>query len=175
MNNDVEVIIPKKNHNENKNKSILAPIVYLGLGLILAFKSDEAVQLLFYVIGAIIIVFGVKSLVEYNRHKELAQYKSINLSVGITSLILGVLLITLAGAITLSIRYIIGFFLIFIGLGRILNQISYGVTINFSAISNIILIILGFYSIFVSNAVLMIIGWILIANAILLFVEYIRK
>ena len=109
------------------------------------------------------------------RYKQLAQYKKINLSVAIVSIIAGLLLIILAESIELGIRYIVGFFLIFLGITRVLNQISYGNYMNFTFLSNIILIILGIFSIFVSNIILVIAGWILIANAILLFWDYFKN
>ena len=60
------------------------------------------------------------------------------------------------------------------GMSRLLTSISFNNYKNFSTISNIILIALGIYSIFFSNAVLVIIGVILVINAIILFIEYFR-
>lgn len=167
-----EVIKPKKEGKDSKN--LLTPIIYLILGVILAFKSNEAIKLLFYIIGILIILYGIKSLVEYFQNKEVVQYKNINLSVAIISIIIGILLIALSGVLEVSIRYILGFFLIYMGISRLLTQISFGNYKNFGTISNLVLIILGIYSIFFSNAVLVIIGWILIINAVMLFWEYIR-
>lgn len=168
-----KIIKPKKENKENK--SFLTPIIYLILGVILAFKSNEAIQLLFYILGVFVIFYGVKSFVEYYRNKEIAQFKSINLTIAITSIVCGVLLIVLAGALEISIRYILGFFLIYMGTSRLLTQISFNDYKNFSTLSNVVLIILGIYSILVSNAVLVIIGWILIINAVLLFWDFLRK
>ena len=88
---------------------------------------------------------------------------------------IGILLIALAGALEISIRYILGFFLIYMGISRLLTQISFHDYQNFSTISNAVLIILGVYSIAYSNAVLVIIGWILIVNAALLFWDYFKS
>ena len=84
------------------------------------------------------------------------------------------LLIVLSGVLEASIRYVLGFFFIFMGISRLLTSISFNNYKNFSTISNIILIALGIYSIFFSNAVLVIIGVILVINAIILFIEYFR-
>ena len=102
------------------------------------------------------------------------QYKNINLTVAIASVIIGVLLIVLSGVLEASIRYVLGFFFIFMGVSRILTSISFNNYKNFSTLSNIILIALGIYSIFFSNAVLVIIGAILVINAIILFIEYFK-
>lgn len=168
-----EIIKPKKEGKENKN--VLTPIVYLILGFILAFKSDEAVKLVFYILGIIVIVYGIKSFLTYYQNKDNIGLKNINLSIGVISVLIGILLIVLAGALNLGIRYILGFFMIFIGISRLLTDYSLENLKNFNTMSNIILIILGIFSIFVSNAILVVIGWILIVNAILLFFEYFKS
>lgn len=167
-----EIIKPKKEMKEAR--SLLNPIIYLVLGLLLMFKSNEVVELLFYILGIIIIIYGIKSFVVYYQNKDVVQYKNINLTIAIASVIIGVLLIILSGVLEASIRYVLGFFFIFMGVSRILTSISFNNYKNFSTLSNIILIALGIYSIFFSNAVLVIIGVILVINAIILFIEYFK-
>ena len=167
-----EVIKPKKEMKEAR--SLLNPIIYLVLGILLIFKSNEVVELLFYVLGIIVIIYGIKSFVLYYQNKDVVQYKNINLTIAIASVIIGVLLIILSGVLEASIRYVLGFFFIFMGISRLLTSISFNNYKNFSAISNIVLIALGIYSIFFSNAVLVIIGVILVINSIILFIEYFR-
>lgn len=167
-----EVIKPKKEMKEAR--SLLNPIIYLVLGILLIFKSNEVVELLFYVLGIIVIIYGIKSFVLYYQNKEVVQYKNINLTIAIASVIIGVLLIILSGILEASIRYVLGFFFIFMGISRLLTSISFNNYKNFSTISNIVLITLGIYSIFFSNAVLVIIGVILVINAIILFIEYFK-
>lgn len=167
-----EIIKPNKSSSK---KSVFTPVLYLLLGIILAFKSNEAVTIMFYLLGILIIVYGIKNFIDYMRYKELAQYKKINLSVAIVSIIAGILLMVLAESIELGIRFVVGFFLIFFGVTRILNQISFNNYLNINLLSNIVLIILGVFSIFVSNAILVVVGWILIANALLLFWDYFKN
>ena len=167
-----EVIKPKKEMKEAR--SLLNPIIYLVLGILLIFKSNEVVELYFYVLGIIVIISGSQSFVLYYQNKEVVQYKNINLTIAIASVIIGVLLIILSGILEASIRYVLGFFFIFMGISRLLTSISFNNYKNFSTISNIVLIALGIYSIFFSNAVLVIIGVILVINAIILFIEYFK-
>lgn len=167
--------IIKKEKGDKDTSNLLTPIIYLILGFILAFKSTEAVKLIFYILGIIIIIYGIKSFITYYQNQDNAQLKNINLSIGVISVLIGVLLIVLAGALELGIRYILGFFMIFIGLSRILTDYSLSNVKLVPMLSNIVLIVLGVFSIFVSNAVLVIIGWVLIANAILLLWEYLKK
>ena len=167
-----EIIKPKKEKKESKN--LLNPIIYLVLGLLLMFRSNQVVELLFYVLGIIVIIYGIKSFVVYYQNKDVVQHKNINLTIAIASVIIGVLLIVLSGVLEASIRYVLGFFFIFMGVSRLLTSISFNNYKNFSTISNIVLIALGIYSIFFSNAVLIIIGVILVINAIILFIEYFK-
>ena len=167
-----EIVKPKKEAKEARN--LLNPIIYLVLGLLLIFKSNEVVELLFYVLGIIIIIYGIKSFVVYYQNKDVVLYKNVNLTIAIASVIIGVLLIVLSGVLEASIRYVLGFFFIFMGISRLLTSISFNNYKNFSTVSNIILIALGIYSIFFSNAVLVIIGVILVINSVLLFIDYFR-
>ena len=167
-----EIIKPKKEMKEAR--SLLNPIIYLVLGILLMFRSNEVMELIFYVLGIIIIIYGIKSFVLYYQNKDVVQYKNINLTIAIASVIIGVLMIVLSGVLEASIRYVLGFFFIFMGVTRLLTSISFNNYKNFSTVSNIILIALGIYSIFFSNIVLVIIGVILVINAILLFIEYFR-
>ncbi len=169
----MEIIKPNKSVKESK--SIVTPIIYLILGLILAFKSNEATTLLFWIIGLLVIIFGIKTLIEYYRNKELAQFKNVNLTVALASIIIGILLIVLANALEIGLRYVLGFFLIYFGVSRLLTQISFQDYKNMTALSNVILIIMGIFSIFVSNAIFVIVGWILIINAVLLFFDYLKN
>jgi len=167
------IIKPKKEKKENSN--LVTPIIYLIIGIILAFKSNEAIQLLFYVIGILVIVYGVKSLFDYYKNRNTVQFKNVNLTIAIISIILGSLLIILSETLEISIRYILGFFLIYMGISRLLTSISFNDYKNWSTVSNILLVILGLYSIFISNAILVFIGWLLIINAVILLIEYWRK
>lgn len=167
-----EIIKPKKEVKEAR--SFFNPIIYLVLGLLLMFKSNEVVEFLFYILGIIVIIYGIKSFVVYYQNKDIVQYKNINLTIAIASVIIGVLMIVLSGVLEASIRYVLGFFFIFMGVTRLLTSISFNNYKNFSTISNIILIALGVYSIFFSNIVLVIIGVILVINAIILFIEYFK-
>ena len=131
-----EIIKPKKEMKEAR--SLLNPIIYLVLGLLLMFKSNEVVEFLFYILGIIVIIYGIKSFVVYYQNKDIVQYKNINLTIAIASVIIGVLMIVLSGVLEASIRYVLGFFFIFMGVTRLLTAISFNNYKNFSTISNII-------------------------------------
>ena len=150
--------------------SIFMPIIYLLFGIILAFNSNAAITLVFNIIGLLLVFYGIKNIINYYQNNF-----RFSLNNGIASIIIGLLIIILAEAIELSIRYILGFFLIYIGITKLINQINFNNYRNFSMISNIILIFLGIYCIFFSNAILVIIGYILIINSVILFWEILKN
>lgn len=174
-----EIIKPnkkKKIEKEKKeNNNILTPIIYLIVGIILAFKSNEAVKLVIYIIGILVIVYGIKSLVTYLRSKDEIEYGNISLGVSIVSIVIGILIMALSGVLEASIRYVIGFFLLFMGISRLMMSFSFGTLKSINTVGNVLLIVLGLYSIFFSNVVLVIIGWFLIVYAAILLYEYIVK
>jgi len=158
----MKIIKPKNMYKFSS--SVFVPIIYLLLGIILAFKSNIAIALVFNIIYILLIFFVIKNIIDFYQNKF-----KFSLNSGLSSIIIGLLIIILAEAIELSIRYILGFFLVFIGINMLLTQIAINKYISFSAISSIILIVLGIYSIFVSNALLVIIGYILIINSFIMF------
>lgn len=167
-----QIIKPKKEIKEARN--LLNPIIYLVLGLLLIFNNKEVVELLFYIIGIIIIIYGIKAFVVYYQNRNIVQFKNVSLTVGIISITIGILLIILSGILETSIRFVLGFFFIYMGISRLLVALSFSNYNIWHIISNIVLIALGVYCVFFSNVVLIIIGAILVINAILLFIEYFR-
>ena len=150
----IKVDVIKPNDRKKDNNSLINPVMYLVMGIMLAFYSNAVVKIFFYIIGVIVIIYGIKSLLEYYRNKDSVQFKNINLSIGIVSIIIGLLLIILSDALEVSIRYVLGFFLIYMGVSRLLTQYSFGNYKKIQMLSNVVLIIMGIYSIFVSNAVI---------------------
>lgn len=169
----MEIIKPKGEKQDNK--SLVTPVMYFVLGIMLAFFSNQVVQMFFYIVGVIVIIYGIKAFLDYYRNKDSVQHKNINLSIAIVSILIGILLMVLSNVLEASIRYVLGFFLIFMGVTRLLTQYSFGDYKSIATLSNITLVIMGIYSIFVSNAIFVIVGWILIANAVILLWEYFRR
>ena len=153
--------------NQEK-KSLLMPIIYLILGIILALKNNEAVTLIFYIIGILVIIIGINYIITYFKDRD----NKVSLTVGGIALLLGILLTVLAKSLEISIRYVLGFFLIFMGVSRLIT--NPGRLLSIDNLSNIVLIILGIFSVFVSNIILVIIGVILILNALILIWEYFK-
>lgn len=168
-----EIIKPKKEGEEKK--SLLTPVIYLALGILLAFKSNEVTKMIFYIIGILVIIYGIKTYVVGYQNKEIANIKNINYSIALISVIIGILVIMLSGVLEASTRYVLGFFLVYMGISRMITEISFGKVFAWSNLSNVVLIALGIYSIFFSNVIFLIVGWVLTINAVLLFIEYFKE
>ena len=95
---------------------------------------------------------------------------------GVSSIVIGILTILLASFLTNAIQIITGIWLIFSGLTKLGNASLYKANHPKLYISELIIavlfILLGIYSIFAENVVLIVLGIILIIYAIIDFVNY---
>ena len=167
------LIKPKKVKEKEKQKlEWLAPLLLLVLGIILFTDSSRRVIIVFYVIGALILFFGIFRLISYYRlKKELKIEDNQKLVIGTSTIFVGILVILLSGAIEVFLRFILGFLLIINGLKKVIVSLNYK---NYIVLLEGILFIgIGLYTILAQNIVFQIIGVLLIASSIIDFTTYI--
>ena len=58
----IKVDVIKPNDGKKDNNSLINPVMYLVMGIMLAFYSNAVVKIFFYIIGVIVIIYGIKSL-----------------------------------------------------------------------------------------------------------------
>ena len=155
MKNDL-IINPEK----KKKSPLLLNFLILILGCMLLTNNDEVVVWACYIIGGIALVIGL-----YNLFSKQLTKKEGNISLGVYATILGVLLFILGYTIAVTLRMIIGLWLIFNGLSKL--ALAFKVKEKFVPflVLAIILIGAGMYCVLVSNIILVIIGAFLIASA----------
>lgn len=166
--------------NDKYKKKIIESITLLILGIILVTNSNQAVTIIFQIIGVGIILFGIYKLHHYLMLKK--QFKmedSDSLISSIISITIGLLIILLASILEVGLRYIIGFYLIINGISKsfialsVKNQSPKFFYLNI--VVSIIYILLGLYTIFIANAAFLIIGIILIFSSLLDLVTCLKK
>ena len=165
------LIKPKKiKDKETERLKILNPIILFVIGIILATNSDKFIILVCYIIGALVLLFGIYNLIKYYRlKKELNIDDNMALVLGGSVTFLGILIILLASAIEIGIRYIIGFALLYNGYKKITISLA---NKNYIILTEgIIFILLGLYSILAKNIVFTIIGILLIISSIVDLIE----
>ena len=88
--------------------SIATSIVLLIIGVLLFFRSEEAIIGLAYIIGTILCVLGIVAVVMFFKDSSENIKNDLNIVYGIVSLILGILVIVNPNAIAKLIPFIVG-------------------------------------------------------------------
>ena len=103
-----------------KNNSLLTPIVFLVIGVILFTDPNSLVKFISYFLGGLLIIVGIYRCANYYiQDKRLGVVNNNEIAFGITAFILGLLFIILAGAIETLIRIFFGLYLILIGISKV--------------------------------------------------------
>ena len=138
--------------------SLISPILFFVIGLIVFLYPDTLVKFVSYGSGALLIGLGIyKMLNYYIQDKRLGVVNRNEMAFGITAVVLGVIFIFLANAIELLLRFIVGGWLIIRGISKIFK--TFFTTVRDSKfyaliVVGIILIAIGLYIVLVSNLAL---------------------
>ena len=159
-----------------KNNSLLTPIVFLVIGVILFVDPDSMVKFISYILGGLlIIVGGYRCANYYIQDKRMGVVNNNELAFGITAFILGLLFIVLASAIEFLIRIFFGVYLILIGISKVYQTFfTTDRSSKFYAliVVGIIFLLGGVYTIVESNITLSIIGLFMIIYGVVDFISY---
>ena len=155
MKNDL-IINPEK----KKKTPLLLNFLTLILGCMLLTNNNKVVVYTCYIIGAVAIIIGV-----YNLFSKYITKKEGNVSLGVYATVLGILLFILGHTIEVTLRIIIGFWLIINGLSKL--ALAFKVKEKFVPflVLSIILIGAGMYCILISNVFLTVVGAFLIVSS----------
>lgn len=156
--------------------SLISGIVFFVLGMIIFLNPEILVKTISYGLGGLLILIGIyKSVNYYIQDKRLGIVNRNEIAFGITAIVLGVIFIFLADAIELLLRFIVGGWLVIIGISKI-TQTFFTTDRNskFYAliIVGVILILIGLYIILVSNLALSIIGLFMMVYGVIDFISY---
>lgn len=153
--------------------SILMSIILLIVGICLFINPAEMVKFITYIIGVIFVIFGTIKLYDYYKEKKVS---SIQLTLGITAIIIGIITMFCNGVIEFAIRLVMGGYILANGINKLIVALN-SKTYNDKWIGLIIvaglLIIGGLYIILKSNIVLSTIGLVLIIYSAIDIISYI--
>lgn len=153
--------------------SIFASILFLILGILLFTNSGEMVKFITYILGVIFVVFGSIKLYSYYKAKE--TISSIQLTLGITAIVIGIIIMFCNGVIEFVIRIVMGGYILASGLNKLivaLNSKNYNNKWIILLIISILLISCGLYTILKSNIVLEALGIVLIIYSSIDIISY---
>lgn len=161
---------------KKNNSSIIISIAFFILGIIIFIHPDMVVKFISYFVGGVLILVGIYKCVNYYiQNKRLKVVNRNEMAFGITAIILGIVFIFLASAIELLLRFIIGIYLILVGLNKLIS--TFYTTDRSKKFYSLIVVGLvflaaGIYIIAVSNLALSIIGLFMVLYGIIDFISY---
>ena len=88
--------------------SLLSSIFLLLLGLLLLFKSSESLVGISYLVGGVLIAFGVIAIINFLRNKSRDIFLELNIVYGLVSIISGIFLVTVPEFIGSIIPIVVG-------------------------------------------------------------------
>ena len=112
--------------NYNIILSLIGSIVFLIIGAVMYTKPDFIVLFFSYIVGGIIIILGFYNCIKnYIEVKKDNQISSKGMIIGIVLIVVGLIFIFLAEVIESLVRLIIGGYILFIGIIRLINALTY--------------------------------------------------
>lgn len=157
--------------------SLISSIIFFILGAIMFTKPDAIILFISYVIGGLMILIGAfKCLKNYLDVKKDNNTSSKEMVTGIILVVVGLVFIFLATVIEALVRLVIGGWILFSGINRLihalhLNKRSHRFVVFL--IISILLIVTGLYTILEANLAFQTIGIVLMVYSFLEIFGYI--
>ena len=164
----------------NSNKKYIQPILMAAVGLLLLTNSNDIMIFACYVIGALIMGFGIYNIIGYSQlKKEMHIENTWKLNTGIFTIAIGLIIVLCASIIKTFLNLLLGIWLIVSGITKLINISTLYKddtrAKNFYLIEASILILMGLYSILFQNVLLAIIGAWMIISAIVDLYNMLKK
>lgn len=160
-----------------KNKvSLTGGLIFLVVGIILFTNPDVFVKTISYVVGGVLILIGLYKVANYYiKDKNLKVVNRNEMAFGVTSIILGILFIFLAGTLELILRFVIGIYILLIGISKIFATFyttDRGSKFYALIVVGLAFIICGIYTIVNSNLPLKILGLFMVIYGLIDIISY---
>ena len=157
--------------------TLIFSIIFFILGAVIFTKPETIILFTSYVFGGIFIIVGIfKCIKNYLDIKKDNNISSKEMVIGIILVIIGLVLILLAGVIEALIRLIIGGWILFSGINRLINSLQLpkknNVFIPYLILS-LLIIGAGLYTILESNLAFKTIGIVLMIYSVIEIIGYI--
>lgn len=151
--------------------AILESVIIGVLGGILIWNPDGILKVIFYVVGICLMVKGVYHIVNYFAVHGKYDFYNNDLLYGIIALVFGVISVVLWEQLSSAIGIVVGAWMIYGALVRLNTAIKLhaaGVREWFYVlILSLVMLALGIYMVVSVGAVIAVVGWVMIAAAII--------
>ena len=142
---NIEVKVKKMNMT-----SIIFSIIFILIGAFLLARPEDAIHLVSYALGIILVMWGLISVIQFFTDKESQNYLELSFIVGVFVLIFGIIVLIRPNTIASIIPLLLGIWMLINGV----TKLSYALTLNKdknasgSIIVSILIVILGILLIF---------------------------
>ena len=162
----------------NFSSNLFTTILSLILGVIIFWHPELVTIVISYFLGTILICYGIGKIIYFSYQK--GKDASANFTpciMGIALILLGLACMFFSGLIEQIIRFLIGAFILAIGINRLIKIFSINDKKSSQFIAGLIvaflLMAIGLYVIFVSNLLIQYLGLILIVYSAIEIINYI--
>ena len=161
------------------SKSLIKSLFFLIFGALIFAYPNKVVIIASQALGTILILYGIfLAIKNYYDTKQNSDNPSTTLMVGIVSIIFGVLFIVLAEVISNIIQYVVGGWILFTGIERIIVALQLGKdNKNFitQLVVALLLIMAGLYTILRAHIEIQILGIIMMTYAVLEIIGFVTN
>lgn len=151
--------------------SLLSSIVFLLLGIILVNHPEDTIKVVSYILGGLLIAFGIIRLFTYFSSRDKFQYYDFNLMLGSLSFLVGLVIIVFGSSIASIFGIILGLWIVLSSINRI--NLSFKLKDSgikywyISLVISLLILICGLYVVFSPELILVTLGTILIIYSIM--------
>lgn len=153
-------------------KSLITPIIFLIIGILLAANPGGVTEFVSYIFGGVFLALGIGKFIMDTKRFD---HTTGDTFYSIVMIVLGVIFIFFSGTIEFIIRISIGAWIIINGLNTIAigaNLVKVERNSFVSLIIGFILLLIGLYTVFVSNLILSTLGLVITIYAVLEIIDY---
>lgn len=105
--------------------NLIYALLFLVFGIILLTSTEDLITIVSKVIGGVLIVIGIiKAIIYIYMKGKLGEYSLSKLIVSLLFISFGVLLIFLSGTLSFAIRTVVGIWIVFSGINRVIFAIA---------------------------------------------------
>lgn len=157
-------------------KNLVTSILFLIFGALIFAYPNQVVTTASIVFGAVLMFYGIIMLIKnYYETKNDASTTSTTLIFGIILIVIGLLFIILAASISKILQYVLGAWILFTGIERLMIALSLGKENNAfitQLVISLLLLAAGLYTILRGHLEIQIVGIVMIVYSILEIVGY---
>ena len=155
--------------------SIVTPLIFLMVGILLLVNPGGIVEFISYIFGGVFLALGIGKIIIDSKRLERTTGDTFY---SVLMIVIGLIFIFFSGTIEFIIRLSIGLWILINAIRSIImgtNSITMGNKNIVSLVIGTILLIIGLYTIFVSNLMLQALGLVIIVYAVLEIADYINN